>query len=67
MSGILLRGTARIARLDAADLRGALFLTQAQITAAHGSSSTRLPIGVGRPGHWVPGSPTAAARTAEAP
>jgi hypothetical protein len=55
----LLGADLRDARFDDADLTGALFLTQAQITAAHGSSSTRLPTGLGRPGHWTPAGPTA--------
>jgi uncharacterized protein YjbI with pentapeptide repeats len=43
----------RDADLSDADLTGALFLTQPQITAARGSSGTRLPASVTRPGHWA--------------
>jgi hypothetical protein len=64
----LLGADLRDARLDDADLTRALFLTQAQLAAARGSLSTRLPGVLARPGHWVPapagGVP---ARTAEAP
>jgi hypothetical protein len=59
----LLGADLRDARLDDADLAGALFLTQAQVTAARGSASTLLPPGLERPGHWQ----AAAARTAEVP
>jgi hypothetical protein len=52
-------GTADLlgADLRAADVRGAdlsrcLFLTQPQVTAARGDSSTRLPGAVSRPAHW---------------
>lgn len=40
--------------LTDADLTGALFLTQPQVNAAKGSSGTRLPASVTRPGHWTP-------------
>ncbi|MFF1821532.1 pentapeptide repeat-containing protein [Kribbella sp. NPDC058245] len=42
----------RDANLQGADLTGALFLTQSQITAAHGDSATKLPPAVTRPSHW---------------
>jgi Pentapeptide repeats (8 copies) len=52
-------GTADLlgADLRATDLRGAdlsrcLFLTQPQVTAAHGDMSTRLPVAVTTPEHW---------------
>ena len=52
-------GTADLlgADLRAADVRGAdlsrcLFLTQPQVTAAHGDVATRLPHAVTRPRHW---------------
>ncbi|MDQ0662211.1 hypothetical protein QFZ35_000709 [Arthrobacter ulcerisalmonis] len=63
----LLGADLRDARFDGADLTGALFLTQAQVTAAHGSSSTRLPAGLEPPGHWMPASLAAFARSMEAP
>jgi len=53
----LLGADLRNARLDDAELTHALFLTQAQLTAARGSASTRLPAGLARPGHWVPPQP----------
>ncbi|MFJ8888301.1 pentapeptide repeat-containing protein [Streptomyces sp. NPDC102402] len=43
----------RDADLSDADLTGALFLTQAQLNAAKGSSGTRLPDALTRPPHWV--------------
>ncbi|UQS25021.1 pentapeptide repeat-containing protein [Amycolatopsis thermalba] len=43
----------RGANLAGADLTGSLFLTQAQVTAAHGDSATRLPDGLTRPAHWA--------------
>ncbi|MFB8088323.1 pentapeptide repeat-containing protein [Streptomyces sp. NPDC055992] len=43
----------RDADLSGADLTGALFLTQAQVNAAKGSGSTRLPASLGRPAHWA--------------
>ena len=49
----LLGADLRDARFDDADLTDTLFLTQAQITAARGSASTRLPAGLERPGHWL--------------
>ncbi len=42
----------RGADLSGADLTGALFLTQAQVDAAHGDTETVLPPGLGRPSHW---------------
>ncbi|WTT99361.1 pentapeptide repeat-containing protein [Kitasatospora sp. NBC_00070] len=42
----------RDADLTGADLTGALFLTQAQLNAARGDASTRLPSGLRKPGHW---------------
>ncbi len=42
----------RDADLTGADLTGALFLTQAQLNAARGDASTRLPSGLRQPGHW---------------
>ena len=50
----LLGADLRDARLDGADLSHALFLTQAQVAAARGSASTRLPAGLEQPAHWVP-------------
>lgn len=53
-------GTADLlgADLRAADVRGAdlgrvLFLTQPQVTAARGDTSTRLPVAVSAPVHWA--------------
>jgi hypothetical protein len=42
----------RDADLTGADLTGALFLTQAQLDAARGDASTRLPSALRRPAHW---------------
>ncbi|MFE9254658.1 pentapeptide repeat-containing protein [Streptomyces sp. NPDC006879] len=47
------------ADLRAADLRGAdltdsVFLTQAQLNAAHGDADTRIPAALSRPAHWGP-------------
>ena len=42
----------RAARLHRADLRGALFLSRAQLEAAQGSVGTRLPATLDRPSHW---------------
>ncbi|MFF7339921.1 pentapeptide repeat-containing protein [Streptomyces sp. NPDC008163] len=44
----------RDADLSGADLTGALFLTQAQVNAARGSGTTRLPPSLARPAHWTP-------------
>jgi len=63
----------RDARLDDADLSHSLFLTQAQITAARGNLSTRLPPRLEVPAHWIPSppppasSPPDSAHPAEAP
>ncbi|WP_236242595.1 pentapeptide repeat-containing protein [Streptomyces sp. CC228A] len=42
----------RGADLMGARLRGALFVTQAQVDGARGDGSTRLPAGLRRPAHW---------------
>ncbi|MGW0927611.1 pentapeptide repeat-containing protein [Streptomyces sp. NPDC002644] len=42
----------RDANLCGADLTGALFVTQAQLNAARGDGSTRVPEGLSRPAHW---------------
>ncbi len=42
----------RDANLAGADLTEALFLTQAQLHAARGDATTRLPAGLERPAHW---------------
>ncbi|MEU2246734.1 pentapeptide repeat-containing protein [Streptomyces sp. NPDC019224] len=42
----------RDADLSGADLTGALFLTQAQVNAAKGNGTTRLPSSLDRPTHW---------------
>ncbi|MGW7103394.1 pentapeptide repeat-containing protein [Streptomyces sp. NPDC054838] len=42
----------RDADLRGADLRDALFLTQPQLNAAHGSPTTRIPPSLTRPSHW---------------
>ncbi|MER5632813.1 pentapeptide repeat-containing protein [Streptomyces nitrosporeus] len=47
----------RDADLSGADLTGALFLTQAQLNAAKGSTATRLPGTLTRPAHWTAGRP----------
>lgn len=39
--------------LRQADLTGALFLTQSQVNAARGDSTTKLPPTVTRPAHWT--------------
>ncbi|PPF79549.1 pentapeptide repeat-containing protein [Subtercola sp. Z020] len=49
----LLGADLRDARLDGADLSKALFLTQAQVNAAHGDLHTTLPPALHRPGHWL--------------
>ncbi|WP_049569834.1 pentapeptide repeat-containing protein [Streptomyces sp. SBT349] len=48
----LLGADLRGADLGGADLTGALFLTQPQVTAARGTSATRLPASLTRPPHW---------------
>jgi uncharacterized protein YjbI with pentapeptide repeats len=55
--GADLRGT----DLSGADLAGALFLTQAQVNAARGDTTTRLPDGLEHPEHWAgpPSGPVA--------
>ncbi|MET8575222.1 pentapeptide repeat-containing protein [Streptomyces sp. NPDC005012] len=42
----------RGANLCGADLTGALFVTQAQLNAARGDASTRVPERLSRPAHW---------------
>lgn len=42
----------RDANLAGADLTEVLFLTQAQLNAARGDASTRLPAALKRPAHW---------------
>lgn len=42
----------RDADLSGADLTGSIFLTQSQVNAAKGDERTKLPPGLGRPGHW---------------
>ena len=42
----------RNADLRGADLTGAVFLTQAQVNAARGDATTRLPDALSRPAHW---------------
>ncbi len=42
----------RGADLSGADLTGSIFLTQAQLEAARGDRSTRLPAALSRPAHW---------------
>lgn len=41
--------------LRGADLTDVLFLTQAQVNAARGDTSTRIPASVDRPAHWSAG------------
>ncbi|MFI0235249.1 pentapeptide repeat-containing protein [Streptomyces sp. NPDC016845] len=43
----------RDTRLAGADLTGAVFLTQAQVNAAHGDAATKLPPGLTRPARWT--------------
>ncbi|MEU8677680.1 pentapeptide repeat-containing protein [Streptomyces sp. NPDC048560] len=43
----------RDAELAGADLTGSLFLTQAQLNAARGDASTKLPPALTRPSHWA--------------
>ncbi|GIP52848.1 pentapeptide repeat-containing protein [Paenibacillus vini] len=42
----------RDADIRGADLTGSLFVTQVQLNAAKGDAATKLPPGLGRPGHW---------------
>ncbi|WP_338701662.1 pentapeptide repeat-containing protein [Streptomyces sp. Q6] len=42
----------RDARLAGADLTGSVFLTQAQLNAAHGDATTKVPAALRRPAHW---------------
>jgi len=42
----------RDADLRGADLTGAIFLTQAQLNAAKGDATTKIPAGLTRPVHW---------------
>ena len=44
----------RDADVRGADLAGSLFLTQSQLDAAEGDTSTRLPPSCARPAHWSP-------------
>jgi uncharacterized protein YjbI with pentapeptide repeats len=44
----------RATNLRGADLATSLFLTQAQLDAAQGDTSTRLPPSLTRPAHWPP-------------
>ncbi|MFD7453105.1 pentapeptide repeat-containing protein [Kitasatospora sp. NPDC059827] len=50
----------RDADLSGADLSTALFLTQAQLNAARGDATTRLPAALTRPTHWPATAPTGA-------
>ncbi|MER6143344.1 pentapeptide repeat-containing protein [Streptomyces sparsogenes] len=43
----------RDADLTGADLTGAIFLTQAQLDAAKGDATTKLPQALSHPAHWV--------------
>jgi uncharacterized protein YjbI with pentapeptide repeats len=45
----------RDAELSGAGLTESLFLTQAQLDAAHGDAATELPAALNRPAHWLPG------------
>ncbi|ONK12275.1 pentapeptide repeat-containing protein [Streptomyces sp. MP131-18] len=44
----------RDADLSGADLTGSIFLTQAQLDAARGDATTRLPAALAHPAHWTP-------------
>jgi uncharacterized protein YjbI with pentapeptide repeats len=58
LSGVdLLGADLRDARVHGADLSTALFVTQAQVNAAHGDSATALPDGTDRPSHWSSAAP----------
>ncbi|MCB5166234.1 pentapeptide repeat-containing protein [Streptomyces bambusae] len=50
----LLGSDLRDADLRGADLTGALFLTQAQVNAARGDTTTHIPPALDRPSHWQP-------------
>lgn len=52
-SADLIGADLRGADLRGADLTDALFCTQAQVNAARGDTTTRLPAGLERPGHWA--------------
>jgi uncharacterized protein YjbI with pentapeptide repeats len=62
LTGADLRG----ADLAGADLTGALFLTQAQLTAARGDGRTRLSRPLARPAHWPDVAEPAPARSRRA-
>ncbi|MCB5182417.1 pentapeptide repeat-containing protein [Streptomyces antimicrobicus] len=51
-SADLIGADLRDANLADADLTDALFLTQAQLNAAHGNATTRIPSTLTRPPHW---------------
>jgi uncharacterized protein YjbI with pentapeptide repeats len=51
-SADLIGADLRAADLRGADLRDAVFLTQSQLNAAKGDSSTQLSPSLNRPGHW---------------
>ncbi|MFI6877340.1 pentapeptide repeat-containing protein [Streptomyces sp. NPDC050400] len=52
-SADLIGADLRDAQLAGADLTGAIFLTQAQLNAARGDATTRIPPGLRRPAHWA--------------
>ncbi|WP_405359468.1 pentapeptide repeat-containing protein [Kitasatospora sp. NBC_00085] len=56
----------RDANLAGADLTEALFLTQAQLNAARGDATTRLPESLTRPGHWPATAPAGGGAAAAA-
>ncbi|MYW64136.1 pentapeptide repeat-containing protein [Streptomyces sp. SID8379] len=56
-SADLIGADLRDTRLTGADLTDALFLTQAQLNAAQGDASTKIPEGLTRPGHWQAAAP----------
>ncbi|MEV4557822.1 pentapeptide repeat-containing protein [Kitasatospora sp. NPDC049285] len=51
-SADLIGADLRDAKLHGADLTDALFVTQSQLNAAQGDSTTRLPAGLAKPAHW---------------
>ncbi|WP_416875015.1 pentapeptide repeat-containing protein [Kitasatospora sp. SC0581] len=57
----------RDATLAGADLSTALFVTQAQLDAARGDATTRLPAGLTRPAHWPETAPAPAAGAGAGP